>query len=110
MVLEHAVIDVRPGTGGQFEESVVEARSVIAASHGFISLHLHRGIEAPDRYLLLVEWETLDDHVVGFRQSDAFTRWRVLIGPYFASPPVVDHLSPVDAVGPGPGVEQEDAS
>jgi heme-degrading monooxygenase HmoA len=107
MVLEHAVIDVRPGTGAHFEEAVAEARSIIAASHGFISLQLHRGIEAPDRYLLLVEWETLDDHVVGFRQSDAFARWRGLIGPYFASPPVVDHLWPVDAVGPAPTVGQE---
>lgn len=66
-------------------------------------------IETPDRYLLLVEWETLDDHVVWFRQSDAFTRWRALIGPYFASPPVADHQSPADAVGSGPGVRHEDA-
>jgi heme-degrading monooxygenase HmoA len=110
MVLEHAVIDIRPGAGAQFEASVAEARSVIAASQGFISLHLHRGIEAPDRYLLLVEWETLDDHVVGFRQSDAFARWRALIGPYFASPPAVDHLSPVDAVEPGWGVGMEQPS
>ena len=45
--------------------------------------------------MLLVRWETLDDHIVGFRQSEAFTRWRSLIGPYFQSPPVVEHLEPV---------------
>jgi heme-degrading monooxygenase HmoA len=95
MVLEHAVITIRPGTSDQFERAVGEARSVIAASPGFVSLALHRGVEEPDRYLLLVEWETVEDHVDGFRQSEAFTRWRALIGPYFASPPVVEHFEAV---------------
>jgi heme-degrading monooxygenase HmoA len=96
MVLEHAVITLKPGTADRFEAALGEARAVIAASHGFRSLALHRGIEAPDRYVLLVEWETLDDHVIGFRESDAFIEWRALIGPYFESPPVVDHLTAVD--------------
>ena len=99
MVLEHAVIDVKPGTAEQFEEALARARPVIAASHGFISLGLHRGVESPDRFVLLVEWETLDDHLVGFRQSDAFVQWRALIGPYFESLPVVDHLTAVDLAG-----------
>jgi heme-degrading monooxygenase HmoA len=102
MVLEHAIIDVKPGTAEQFEEALARARPIIAACHGFISLGLHRGVETPDRFVLLVEWETLDDHVVGFRQSDAFVQWRALIGPYFESPPVVDHLAAVDlAAGTG---------
>ena len=95
MVLEHALITVRPGSHEQFEEALARARSVIAASPGFVSLALHRGVEQPDRYLLLVEWETLVDHVVSFRESDAFTEWRALIGPYFAEPPLVDHVEPV---------------
>ncbi len=99
MVLEHAVITVTPGTETQFEAALGEARSVIAASHGFRSLALHRVIETPDRYVLLVEWETLEDHITGFRNSEAFTRWRALIGPYFDSPPVVDHLTQVDIGG-----------
>lgn len=98
MVLEHAVITTRPGTAAAFEDALARARPVIAASHGFLSLELRRGVEAPDRYLLLVEWETLDDHVVGFRQSEAFSEWRALIGPYFDSPPDVDHFLPVDAL------------
>ena len=65
MVLEHALIDIRPGTAEAFEAALAEARLVIAASPGFVSLRLHRGVEAPDRYLLLVEWETLDDHLSG---------------------------------------------
>jgi heme-degrading monooxygenase HmoA len=102
MVLEHAVIDVRSGTADQFEEALTRARPIIAACHGFVSLELLRGIEHPDRYVLLVEWETLDDHVVGFRESGAFVQWRALIGPFFESPPVVDHLAAIDVVGNTP--------
>jgi heme-degrading monooxygenase HmoA len=95
MVLEHAVITVRPGAAHQFEDALLRARPIIAASHGFISLELHRGVEATDRYVLLIEWETLDDHMVGFRESEAFVQWRSLIGPYFESAPVVEHVVPV---------------
>ena len=98
MILEHAVITVRPGTASEFEDALRAARPIIAACRGFVSLELHRGVESPDRYVLLVEWENLDDHLVGFRQSDAFGRWRALIGPYFDSQPEVDHLTPVDGL------------
>jgi heme-degrading monooxygenase HmoA len=99
MVLEHAVITIRPGSADGFEAALTEARAVISASPGFRSLALHRGVEEPDRYVLLVEWETLDDHLVGFRQSEAFTAWRALIGPYFEGQPVVDHLEPATVRG-----------
>lgn len=98
MVLEHALISVRPGSEGAFEAALLEARQVISASPGFRSLELHRGVESPDQFLLLVEWETLEDQVVGFRESEAFTAWRALIGPYFALPPVVEHFVPVDGL------------
>ena len=98
MVLEHAVITIRPGTAAEFEGAMLRARAVIAACNGFVSLELHRGVETPERYLLLVEWETLEDHTVGFRQSDSFLEWRSLIGPYFESPPLVDHVVPVDGL------------
>lgn len=99
MVLEHALVTVKPGTRSEFESAMVRARPVIAACPGFISLALHRGVETPDRYLLLVEWETLEDHMVGFRESEAFAEWRSLIGPYFESPPVVDHCTRVEGIG-----------
>jgi heme-degrading monooxygenase HmoA len=99
MVLEHALISVRADVAGEFEEALGRARSIIAGCPGFVSLTLQRGIESPERYLLLVEWETLDDHIRGFRQSEAFTEWRALIGPYFASDPVVDHFVPVEGLG-----------
>ncbi|HUY65790.1 MAG TPA: antibiotic biosynthesis monooxygenase [Acidimicrobiales bacterium] len=96
MILEHALITIRPGTADDFEDALARARPIIAASHGFISLELHHGIEQPDQYLLLVEWESLDDHLVGFRASAAFTEWRALIGPFFELPPVVGHFAPVE--------------
>jgi heme-degrading monooxygenase HmoA len=95
MILEHALITVRPDDHTRFEAALAEARAVIAGSPGFRSLALHRGIESPDRYLLLVEWDTLEDHTVGFRESPAFAEWRAHIGPFFDSPPVVDHFAPV---------------
>lgn len=94
MVLEHAVITIRPGTSSEFEAALAEASMILAASPGCRSLRLHRVVETPNRYVLLVEWESLEAHTVGFRQSEAFARWRGLIGPYFESPPVVEHLDP----------------
>ena len=96
MVLEHAVIALRPGTSESFEAALREARAVIASAHGFRSFEAHRGVESPDEYLLLIAWDTFEDHVIGFRESEAFTRWRALIGPYFASPPAVVHFEPLD--------------
>lgn len=95
MILEHALIDVRPGTQAEFEAAVVRAREVISAAPGFRTFALHRGVESPDRYLLLVGWETLEDHTVGFRGSPAFAEWRSLIGPFFDGQPEVDHYDPV---------------
>ncbi len=92
------MITVRPGTGPEFETALRRARPILASCHGFVSLELRRGIENPDRYLLLVEWETLDDHVVGFRESDAFPRWRGEIGEYFDGAPSVDHYEGVEGL------------
>jgi heme-degrading monooxygenase HmoA len=98
MVLEHAVINIRPGANQEFEAALGEARAVVAESDGFVSLKLHRGIEVPDQYVLLIEWKTLEDHIVGFRQSERFTRWRALIGSYFESPPEVIHLAAIEGL------------
>jgi heme-degrading monooxygenase HmoA len=95
MILEHALITIRPDERQEFEAALTRARAVIATSPGFRSLRLSRGIETPDRYLLLVEWETLEDHTVGFRESSRFAEWRSHIGPFFEGPAVVDHFDPV---------------
>ncbi len=91
MILEHALINIRPGTHQEFEAAITKAREVISAAPGFCSFALHRGIEMPDRYLLIVGWETLEAHTDGFRQSPAFAEWRSHIGPFFDIPPEVDH-------------------
>ncbi|HZM54465.1 MAG TPA: antibiotic biosynthesis monooxygenase family protein [Acidimicrobiales bacterium] len=95
MILEHALITIRPDSHAEFESAIAEARAVISAAPGFLSFALHRGIESPDRYLLLVGWESLEAHTVGFRESPAFATWRSHIGPFFASPPAVDHYDPL---------------
>jgi heme-degrading monooxygenase HmoA len=96
MVLEHALITIRPGTQEAFEAVLADARVVISAAPGFRSFAIHRGIESPERYLLLVGWETLEDHTEGFRGSPAFAEWRSHIQPFFDGAPEVDHYDPVD--------------
>ncbi|HWE59619.1 MAG TPA: antibiotic biosynthesis monooxygenase [Solirubrobacteraceae bacterium] len=91
MILERAILQVRPGSEQDFEAAVTQAKEVIAQAGGFRSLRLQRGIEQPSTYLLLVEWNSVEDHVQGFRESELFVRWRELIGPYFATAPEVEH-------------------
>jgi heme-degrading monooxygenase HmoA len=91
MVLERVLINVVPGQENEFEQALVKAREVIGASHGFRSLRALRGIESRHGYLLLIEWDTLEDHVEGFRGSEAFNHWRALIGPHFDGTPQVEH-------------------
>ena len=98
MILEHALITVRPDSHDEFELAVTRARKVISAAPGFRSFALHRGVESPDRYLLLVGWETLEDHTVGFRESPAFAEWRSHIGPFFDGQPEVDHYDPLEGL------------
>lgn len=95
MVLEVAMLSVRAGEESAFEEAMVKAAPVIAGSRGYMGHQLQRCIETKGRYLLLVRWETLEAHTVGFRESPAFGEWRSIIGPYFAAPPDVEHYGNV---------------
>ena len=92
MILEIAEIDVKTGSETAFEAAVTEATSLFAAAKGCQGIELHRGIEAPSQYLLMVKWDTLEDHTVTFRGSPEFSRWRELAGPHFAKPPQVRHV------------------
>jgi len=65
---------------------------VISHAKGFAGFKVNRGMESPERYILQIFWDTLEDHTVGFRQSEAFAQWRAIVGPFFASPPVVEHF------------------
>jgi heme-degrading monooxygenase HmoA len=95
MILEHAVLDVVPGNEQDFEAAFAEARGIIASMPGFVSLRLSRCIENESRYLLLVEWETLEAHTVGFRGSPEFERWRALLHHFYDPMPTVEHYAGV---------------
>lgn len=101
MVLEHAVLDVRPGREAEFEAAFAEAKAVIAAAPGFVGLRLERRLEAPGRYLLLVEWRTLEDHTEGFRGSDAYQEWRRMLHHFYDPFPTVEHFTTVAEVSAG---------
>jgi heme-degrading monooxygenase HmoA len=93
MILELADIRIHPGQNAAFDEAIVRGlRDVISHSKGFQGYKINRGIESPERYVLQIFWETLENHTVDFRQSDAFTQWRSIVGPFFAAPPVVEHF------------------
>jgi heme-degrading monooxygenase HmoA len=95
MITEIAQIDVKPGTEKDFEAAVAKARAAFGRSKGFHGFELHRSIEKPQRYRLMVKWETLENHTVDFRGSENFAQWRGLVGQYFASPPEVEHTRKV---------------
>lgn len=93
MILEHADIRIAPGQQAAFDEAIVRGiTTVIAKAQGFRGWKVNRGVERPERYLLMIFWDTLEDHTVGFRQSELFTQWRAIVGPFFAEPPVVEHF------------------
>ena len=93
MILESALLDVKPGEEAAFEAALREARPLIAATPGFRSIAVKRCLETPNRYLLLVEWETLEDHTVGFRQSTRYEKWRALLHHFYDPFPRVEHFS-----------------
>ena len=91
MILESALLDVKPGEEAAFEAALKEARPLIAATAGFRSIAVRRCIETPNRYLLLVEWEKIEDHTVGFRQSPRYEKWRALLHHFYEPFPKVEH-------------------
>jgi quinol monooxygenase YgiN len=95
MILEVVQIAVKPGEEQLFEAGAAAARPLFLAAKGCHGVALHRSIEHPDRYILLVRWETVEDHMVHFRGSPAFAEWRALVGAYFASPPEMQHIAEV---------------
>ena len=93
MILELADIRIHPGQNAAFDEAIARGLSdVISKAKGFKGYKVNKGIENPERYLLQISWETLENHTIDFRQSEAFTQWRAIVGPFFAAPPVVEHF------------------
>ncbi|HEV3351605.1 MAG TPA: antibiotic biosynthesis monooxygenase [Acidimicrobiales bacterium] len=91
MILEHALLDVVPGQESEFEESFGRAKQIIASTRGFRSLRLSRSVEQPNRYLLLVEWDRLEDHTEGFRCSPEYEQWRAMLHRFYDPFPTVEH-------------------
>lgn len=96
MILEVVVADVKQGQGAAYEAAFRQASPLIASIPGYISHELQRCLETPDRYVLLVRWETLEAHTVGFRQSTQYQEWKHLLHHFYDPFPVVEHYESVN--------------
>lgn len=96
MILEHALLPVRPGSEASFEAAFREARPLISRQPGFLGLTLSRSLESPNQYLLLVEWDSVEAHTEGFRGSPEYQTWKKLLHPFYEPFPVVEHFVGVD--------------
>ena len=93
MILEIADIRIQPGKQAEFDAAIQRGLdSVISHAKGFKGWKVNKGFESPERYVLMIFWETLEDHTVAFRESPRFAEWRAIVGPFFAAPPVVEHF------------------
>jgi heme-degrading monooxygenase HmoA len=93
MILELADIRIQPGQQAAFDEAIKRAiQTVVSKAKGFQGYSVNKGIESPERYVLQIFWDTLENHTVDFRGSPAFTEWRAIVGPFFAGPPTVEHF------------------
>ena len=98
MILELADIRITPGKNADFDAAIERGvETVISKAKGFLGYQVQRGIESPDRYVLLIRWETLANHTVDFRESPAFAQWRAIVGPFFASAPHVEHFELIES-------------
>ena len=95
MILEAAALNVKPGHETAFENAFREAQAIIASMPGFVALELQHCIEAKSRYLLLVRWDKLEDHTVGFRESVQYQQWKKLLHHFYEPFPVVEHYETV---------------
>ena len=95
MITEIAVVEIVAGKELEFEAALATAvKTILPQANGYIGFQLTRGIERSNVYTFMINWETLEDHTVGFRTSELFVQWRALIGSYFLNPPQVEHWTP----------------
>jgi heme-degrading monooxygenase HmoA len=95
MILEAVMLQVKSGMEKEYEDAFREASNIISSMNGYISHELHRCLEVEGKYLLLVKWETLEAHMVGFRQSDEYQEWKKLLHPFYDPFPTVEHFEKV---------------
>lgn len=95
MILEVAILNLKPGACAEFEAAFAEAEPIIMSMHGYVDHELRRCVEQANRYLLLVNWQCLEDHTVGFRQSHAYAEWKRLLHHFYEPFPVVEHYTAI---------------
>ena len=98
MILEVAILNVIPGREAQFEDAFRQAQDIISTMSGYRSHELRRCVEAANRYILLVNWDTLEDHTMGFRGSPGYLKWKQLLHHFYDPFPVVEHYTVVPGV------------
>ncbi|MFD3256993.1 antibiotic biosynthesis monooxygenase [Paenibacillus lentus] len=91
MILEVAVLHVKPGTMNEFESSFRQASKIISAMPGYIDHELHKCVEEENKYILLVKWRSITDHEVGFRKSERYQEWKALLHHFYDPFPIVQH-------------------
>ena len=98
MVLEIADIRIATGKNEAFEAAIEHGiATVVSRCTGYRAHQVHKGIESAERYVLMIWWDTLENHTIDFRQGPLFAEWRAIVGPFFAVPPSVEHFSLVHA-------------
>ena len=94
MILEIADITIPPGKQAEFDAAIQHGIATVASkATGFRGFKVNKGIEKPERYILMIYWDTLENHTVDFRQGPLFAQWRAIVGPFFALPPTVEHFT-----------------
>lgn len=94
MILEVADIRIAPGQQAAFDEAIQRGlTTVVSQAKGYRGWKVNHSVESPERYLLMIFWDTLEDHTVGFRGGPLFAQWRAIVGPFFAQPPQVEHFT-----------------
>jgi heme-degrading monooxygenase HmoA len=93
MILEVAILDVIPGKTAEFEACFRSAQEIISSMKGWRSHQLQHCLEHSNRYLLLVYWDNLEDHTIGFRESAGYQEWKKMLHPFYSPFPVVEHYS-----------------
>jgi heme-degrading monooxygenase HmoA len=95
MILEMAVLNIKSGQGPTFEAAFKQAAPIVTVMPGYHAHELQKCVETPDRYLLLVWWETVEAHTIGFRQSVEYQEWKRLLHHFYEPFPTVEHYTPV---------------
>lgn len=93
MILEVAILNIKPGLSQEFEKTFSIAENIISSMKGYISHSMKKCIEQDDKYILLVNWETVEDHTIGFRQSEEYQEWKALLHHFYEPFPIVEHYA-----------------